>query len=245
MKSLSRGLDLLDAFAERPRRHFAELAAATRIPRSSLYRFLALLAARGFLRQDPLTSEYSPGPVLYRLGSSGAWLGELRQAARAVMPALGARTGESVYLYVREGATRVCVEALEGTRGTIRHAIKPGSVFPLHVGASGKAILAFLPDAERAVLLARLPLPRLGPGSITRRGELRAEVERIRRQGWAYSEAELASGAWAVAVPILDRTKTCVASLVVAGPMVRLERERLPEYARLLRAAVADLTRSL
>src|SRR3990172_5354491 len=158
VKSLSRGLDLLDAFAERPRRHFAELAAATRIPRSSLYRFLALLAARGFLRQDPLTSEYSPGPVLYRPGSRGA-------------PPGGRRRGG--------------------------------------------------------------------------RGEFGAEVERIRRQGWAYSEAELASGAWAVAVPILDRTKTCVASLVVAGPMVRLERERLPEYARLLRAAVADLTRSL
>lgn len=245
MKSLSRGLDLLDALAERPRRHFNELAAVTNIPRSSLYRFLALLESRGFLRHDPLTGEYSPGAILYRLGSTGAWLGELRRAARSVMPRLVDKIGESVYLYVREGATRVCVEALEGTRGTIRHAIKPGSVFPLHAGSSGKAILAFLPDDERTGLLARLPLTKLGPGSITRRAELRAEIARIRRQGWAYGEEELASGAWAVAVPILDRARVCVASLVVAGPMIRLERERLPEYARLLRAAVADLTRAI
>ena len=245
MKALSRGLDVLDAFAERPRRHFAELAAATGIPRSSLYRFLALLESRGFLRQDPLTGEYTPGAVLYRLGSSGAWLGELRQAARAVMRTLVDKIGESVYLYVREGTARVCVEALEGTRGTIRHAIKSGSVFPLHAGASGKVILAFLPDDERAVLLARLPLPRLGPGAITRRAELRAAIERIRRQGWAYGEEELASGAWAVAVPVFDKGRVCVASLVVAGPMIRLERERLPEYARQLRAAVDTMTRGL
>ena len=51
MKALSRGLDVLDAFAERPRRHFAELAAATGIPRSSLYRFLALLESRGEQRR--------------------------------------------------------------------------------------------------------------------------------------------------------------------------------------------------
>jgi len=243
VKSLSRGLDVLGAFAERPRRHFAELAAATGIPRSSLYRLLALLEARGFLRQDPLTGEYAPGSLLYRLGSGGAWSGELRQAARAVMPQLGDAIGESVYFYVREGATRVCVEALEGTRGTIRHAIKPGSVFPLHAGASGKAILAFLPDDERAVLLARLSLPKLGPGSITRRQELRAEVERTRQRGWAYGEEELSSGAWAIAVPVFDRTKTCVASLVVAGPMVRLDRGRVPEYAQLLLGAAAAVAR--
>ncbi len=245
MKTLSRGLDLLDSFALRPRRHFDELAASTGIPRSSLYRFLALLESRGFLRHDALTGEYSPGAVLFRLGSSGAWLGELRRAARSVMPRLVDKIGESVYLYVREGATRVCAEALEGTRGAIRHAIRPGSVFPLHAGASGKAILAFLPDDERAALLARLPLTRLGPGSITRRSELRAEIERTRRQGWAYGEEELASGAWAIAVPVFDRGGVCVASLVIAGPMIRLERERLPEHARLLQAAVADLTRAI
>jgi len=234
VKSLGRGLDILGSFAERPRQQFADLLAATRMPRSSLYRFLALLEARGFLRRAPLTGEWGAGMLLYRLGNSAVWIQELRQAARSLMPSLAATTGESVYLYARDGANRVCVEAIESTRGPIRHAVKPGSVFPLHQGASGKVILAFLPDAERDPLL---------PGSVARRRGLPAEIIRIRQQGYAYSENELADGAWGIAVPILDRAGAgdCVASLAVAGPLARFERSRVRQYVRLLREASGAL----
>ena len=234
MKSLGRGLDILGSFAERPRQQFADLLAATRMPRSSLYRFLALLEARGFLRRDALTGEYGVGMLLYRLGNRAVWIQELRQTARSLMPSLAATTGESVYLYARDGANRVCVEAIESTRGPIRHAVKPGSVFPLHQGASGKVILAFLPDAERDPLL---------PGGVARRRALPAEIIRIRQQGYAYSENELADGAWGIAVPILDRAGAgdCVASLAVAGPLARFERSRVRQYVRLLRAAAGAL----
>ena len=234
MKSLGRGLDILDSFADRPRQQFADLLAATRMPRSSLYRFLALLEARGFLRRDPLTGQYGAGMLLYRLGNSAVWIQELRQAARSLMPSLAATTGESVYLYARDGANRVCVEAIESTRGPIRHAVKPGSVFPLHQGASGKVILAFLSDAERSPLLV---------GGVARRRGLPAEIIRIRQQGYAYSENELSPGAWGLAVPILDRAGDCVASLAVAGPLARLERSRVRQYVRLLRGAAGALAR--
>lgn len=236
MKSLGRGLDILDSFAERPRQQFADLLAATRMPRSSLYRFLALLEARGFLRRDRVTGEYGVGTLLYRLGNSAVWIQELRQAARSLMPSLAAATGESVYLYARDGANRVCVEAIESTRGPIRHAVKPGSVYPLHQGASGKVILAFLSDAERAPLL---------PGGVARRRALPAEIIRIRQQGYAYSENELSPGAWGLAVPILDRASAgeCVASLAIAGPLARLERSRVRQYVRLLLGAAGALAR--
>lgn len=244
MKSLGRGLDILGSFAEQPRQRFADLLAATRMPRSSLYRFLALLEARGFLRRDRSTGEYGAGTLLYRLGNSAVWIQELRQAARSLMPSLAAATGESVYLYARDGANRVCVEALESTRGPIRHAVKPGSLFPLHQGASGKVILAFLPDAEQAALLAAMP-PGLPSGGAARRRALPAEIARIRQQGYAYSENELAAGAWGLAVPILDRAGAgeCVASLAVAGPLMRFERGRVRQYVRLLRAAADSLER--
>lgn len=241
MRGLARGLDILAGFAERPRQHFAEIAAATRLPRSSLYRFLAALEARGFVRHDPVTGEYSPGAVLYRLGGAEGWLREVRAAARRLMPGLAARLGESVYLYAREGASRVCLEVAESSLGPIKHTIEPGSVFPLHVGASGKAILAFLPEAERARLLARTRLARAGPGTITERARIEEELARVRRAGFAVSEQELAPGAWALAVPVRDPAGVCVGSLAVAGPLFRLRRDRLRDHARLLQAAAARL----
>ena len=243
MKSLRRGLDILGLFAERPRQDFAELAAATKLPRSSLYRFLAALEERGFVRHDPATGEYAPGVLLYRLGGANAWLHELRQAARAAMPALARQIGESVYLYARDGANRVCVEAAESGNGPIKHAMQPGSVFPLHAGASGKAILAFLPDAERARLVRTRVLRRFAPGTITRAEPLEAGLGRIRRAGWAWSEEEVSPGAWALAVPIRDAPGACVGSLGVAGPLFRLRRDRVRDWARLLQAASARLTK--
>lgn len=242
MKSLGRGLDILGSFAERPRQQFADLLTATRVPRSSLYRFLALLEARGFLRRDRLTGEYGAGILLYRLGNSAVWVQELRQHIRSLMPSLADATGESVYLYARDGANRVCVETIESARGPIRHVVKPGSVFPLHQGASGKVILAFLSEAERAELLAVMT-SRLAPGGAARRRTLPAEIIRIRQQGYAYSENELAAGAWGLAVPILDRAGDCVASLAIAGPLARFERSRVRQYVRLLRGAAGALER--
>ncbi|HBH02693.1 MAG: hypothetical protein A2W08_09760 [Candidatus Rokubacteria bacterium RBG_16_73_20] len=142
------------------------------------------------------------------------------------MPALARQIGES-----------------EAAKGPIKHAMEPGSVFPLHAGASGKAILAFLPDAERARLVRARLLRRFAPGTITEAQALEAELARIRRAGWAWSKEELAPGAWALAVPIHDAPGTCVGSLGVAGPVFRLRRERLRDWARLLEQASARLTK--
>lgn len=245
LKTLSRGLDILAAFADQPRRRFEELAGASRIPRSSLYRFISLLEARGFLRQDRATKEYFPGPLLYRLGNQGNGADHLRQLARSEMPGLVERIGESAYLYLRDWTSRVCVEVVESPQAPIKHLIKPGSSFPLYAGASGKVILAFLPDAECGRLLKGLRLKRIGPRTPTDHRALQRELKRIRQEGYAFSEEEMSVGAWALAVPIRDSSGRCVASLGVAGPLFRLNRDRIGEHARLLRKVAGRIQKRL
>lgn len=245
MKTFTRGLDLLTVFANRPRCRFDELTAATRIPRSSLYRFIATLEARGFLRQDSTTKEYLPGPLLYRLGHQGNGVDRLRQAAREQMTAVVERIGESAYLYVRDGDRRLCLEAVETTQAPIKHAITPGSSFPLYAGASGKAILAFLPEEERTHLLKGMTLKKVGPRTSPTRRALQGELMRIRKQGYAYSEEEVAAGAWALAVPVCDASENCIASLGVAGPLFRLHRDRIGEQARFLRTVGERIHKTL
>ena len=76
---------------------------------------------------------------------------------------------------------------------------------------------------------------KLGPGTPTSRRALQRELEHVRRQGYAYSEEEVSPGAWALAVPLRDPSGHCLASLGVAGPLFRLNRDRIDEYARFLR----------
>ncbi len=245
MKALSRGLDILTLFAERSRCRFEDLAVATRIPRSSLYRFLCTLEDRGFLRQNPTTKEYFPGPLLHRISHQGNGADQLRLAVRAEMPTLVERIGESAYLYVRDGARRVCVEAVETQQAPIKHFITPGSSFPLYVGASGKAILAFLPETERAELLKETPHKKFGPRTPISQRKLEHDLERIREQGYAYSEEEVSAGAWALAVPLRDASGRCVASLGVAGPLFRFIHDRIGEYARILRSVTDRIHKTL
>jgi len=139
MKSLRRGLDILTLFSERPRQDFAELRVATKLPRSSQYRFLRTLEEGGVVRQDPLSRAWAPGRLLYRLGSAGGGLRERRTLARVATRTLACQIGRSVYVHARDGTNRGRVEVFEA-------------------GASGKAIPAFLPTDERARLVgARLP----------------------------------------------------------------------------------------
>ena len=244
MKALTKGLDLLAVFADRPRCRFEELATRTRIPRSSLYRFLAVLESRGFLRQDRATREFFTGPLVYRLGNHGNGLDHMRHAVLSEMPRVVERVGESAYLYVREGVNRVCVEVVETEVAPIKHFIKAGSSFPLYAGASGKAILAFLPEIERARILKEMTPKKLGPGAPTDRRSLQRELERVSRRGYAYSEEEVSPGAWALAVPLRDSSGHCIASLGVAGPLFRLNRDRIDEYARFLRGVVGRIQKT-
>ncbi len=241
LKSLSRALEVLLAFSlERPLATVDELAHATGIPRSSLYKFLDNLERKGFVRHDPLARAYGPGVSLFRLGRVAAEGINLAGAASPLMRRLVDAAGESVYLSVRLGAERVCIDVAETPHGHIKYAVKPGATSPLHAGASGKVLLAFLPEGERAAVLRRLRLGPTAPRTITDRAELTRRLAEIRERGWDYSEEELAVGTWAFAAPVRDPDGDPVASLAIAGPLGRPDparRQRL--LPLLLRAVVA------
>lgn len=246
LKSLSKALDVLLSFAiERPLATAEELAANTGIPKSSVYKFLQNLERKGFVRQDRLTRMYGPGVSLFRLGRVAAESINLVGAAAPVMRRLVQAAGESVYLSVRLGRERVCIDFIETSHGHIKYAVKPGATSPLHAGASGKVLLAFLPDAEREALLKTLRLTRATPRTITRAEELGRRLAEIRARGWDASEEELALGTWAVAAPILDPEGSPIASLTVAGPLIRQDPARRERLLDLLLGATREIERTL
>jgi DNA-binding IclR family transcriptional regulator len=110
-----------------------------------------------------------------------------------------------------------------------------GVPFPLHAGASSKAFLAFLPEAEIEAYLAR-GLVRLTPGTVTDPRKLRRELAEIRDRGWASSFEERQSGAASVAAPIFDHSTQPAAVVSICGPAVRFADEAQNCVALLLAA---------
>jgi DNA-binding IclR family transcriptional regulator len=99
--------------------------------------------------------------------------------------------------------------------------------------ATGKLLLAFLPEDRRDALIEQLDLERRTPHTITSRTALRAELAAVRKRGHARSIEEGSVGVAALAVPVRDSEGRVIASIAINAPAVRLDARRqkavLPE----------------
>ena len=245
---LDRSLDLLEALADAPAGAplgVSELARRAGVTKSAAFRILANLERRGYVAKDAVSARYTLGTHLVYLGERSLGAIDLRAAARPALEALQRRFGETVNLGVRDGAEVIYVDMIESFHG-LRMSARVGGRDYLHSTALGKAILAFLPSAERDRLL-HLPgeLPARTERTITDPVKLRAELERVRERGIAEDHDENEVGARCLGAPIFDHRGVVAGAISVSAPDSRLDDARAAEVAAAVRAESAAITRRL
>jgi DNA-binding IclR family transcriptional regulator len=209
-RTLARGLAVLNALGTASEgATVAELSDATDLDRAVLYRLLETLGETGFVVRDPETRRYHLGVALVELGSRASRGLEVRRLALPGMRLLMEQTREAVCLAVRDRQDVVVVDRVEPPGLFVRVGYHVGFRHPMHVGAHGRALLAFLDGDERAQLVPSNPT-------------IAAEVDASRSRGFAVSADELERGAAGVAAPILDRTGRPIAAIGVVAPSPRL-----------------------
>ena len=114
----------------------------------------------------------------------------------------------------------------------------------MHATSSGKVLLAHLPAPAIDARLAA-PLERFTPRTVTDVKALRAELERVRADGYARTVEELEEGLNAVAAPVFADNGQVVAAISVSGPSFRLTEERLAQVAGAVRTAAAEISARL
>jgi DNA-binding IclR family transcriptional regulator len=134
---LDKAVVVLQAVASSPAT-LAELVVRTQLPRATVHRLAAALEVHGLLRRDAV-GRYELGLGLVSLGHTAAQRFPLVDLARPVLDDLREVTGESVQLFVREGAQRRCVVSLESPHG-LRWIVPQGSLLPLDVGSAGRIL---------------------------------------------------------------------------------------------------------
>jgi len=160
---------------------------------------------------------------------------ELRRQALPHLEWLNERTGENAELHVRQGETRVPIELVRSPHN-LRPFVEIGAPLPLHLGASGKVLLAWLPEAKRETL-AVASAARFDDKGVFDTGALRTQFDRIRAQGWAASDGERSSGVAALAAPAFDAGGRVVGAILVSMPSVRLSAKRCRGVAPLVKEA--------
>lgn len=193
-----------------------ELVERTALPKSTLYRLLALLKKWGFVVDSGHT--YAPGPMCLPLAWGFDRSSYLVQQAHAEIVTLSRKSDESVGLLVAVNNQVVCLDMVESDQ-SLRCSFVKGRGLPLHRGASAKALLAFMGTAERRVILDQL----LADETLSSEGvdTLLAQLEVIRQQGYAMSDSEVDQGVWGVSVPIFYQGMTASAVVTLMAPVAR------------------------
>ena len=233
VEALARGLDVLACFDDhRPAMTLSEIAVATGLARPTARRLLLTLAELGYVRVSD--NSFALTPKVLSLGmayvsSLGLW-----DLARPHLEALVARTGESSSMAQLDGSDIVYVARVAVPK-IIALRVDIGTRFPAARTSQGKVLLAALGEDEVAAALAEPSRSGLPPGPERSVADLQRELIRVRAQGWALADEELAPGVRSVAAPVRDGTGTVRAAMNVTVHAAETSTEKLlADYLPLL-----------
>jgi IclR family pca regulon transcriptional regulator len=220
LRLLARGLAVLDCFSsERPSLSLTDLASVTHLPVPTAWRLVRGLVALGYLTRNEV-KRYQP--TVRTLALTQGSLGRL--AFLNPYPRLGAlasETGVGWVMHVLDGLETAVVAF--GFAHAVQMETTPlGQRFPALTYAPGLAIVAFLPDAERELLLDRVGVPRQG----RTRDDLRQQLNRVAMAGVAAVDNPPLA---VVAAPVLDFQCRPVASVAVVAYYADANSSRLQE----------------
>lgn len=215
------------------------IADETEEPISSTYRLLANLQAMGWVEPATSRGSYRLGVDVMRLGGIAKDRLDVRESAMPALRRLRERTGATSFLCIRSDDRAVCVERIEGAH--VRSlALTLGQSLPLHLGAAPRAILSFLPRAEREAVLSRL----LDPSDTGTRGRAEQEIDATRDAGVAVSDGDVTPGIAALGAPIFDHRGEVRGALSVSGLRGTILGDEI-DVAGLVRDAAEDVSRAL
>lgn len=238
VQSLARGLSVIRAFdAEHAVLSLSDVARRTELTRAAARRFLHTLGSLGYVRTDG--RQFSLTPRVLDLGFSYLSALSVPEIIQPHLEALSREVGESVSAAVLDG-TDVVYVARVPTRRIMSVRITIGTRFPAYATSMGRILLAALPEADADAVLSASVLEAHTDRTLTDPAALRAELERVRAQGWALVDGELEPGLRSIAAALRDRRGEVVAAINVSTSATRDTIEHVrEEYLPLLRATCA------
>lgn len=244
--SVDRVLQLLLLFRDRRTLRVADAARELGVAASTAHRLLAMLQLHGFIAQDSETRQYVPGPAILELGSALHRHGPSTERAQAATDALSGQLDETSNVSVLQHTSVVFIAGTD-SQHTLRIANQTGRRVEAFHSSPGKAMLADL-SPERVRVLYPSEMLTDGLNDVTvRRASLEAELDEVRRNGYATNDVPNSSGAGdflSIAVPIRQRG-TAIAALSIAAPAQRVTVEWKRRAIECLRRSAASLEREI
>lgn len=233
--SINRAFDIIEHIQMVDGAGVTELAGQLGMPKSTVHSHLTTLRDRGYVSKDE-DGTYRLSLQFLVLGGSVRERRTIYGLVQPLLEELAQETGEGVSYIVEHNGKLVFVGTAHG-EDAIKTDVHIGFCTDMHTTPEGKLLLAFLPDERRNAILDDIDFPidnRVGRASFL------AELDDIREAGVAYSKESIVKNVTAISAPIIDNQDVLHGVVVIAGPSLRFDEERIEELTELLRYKISE-----
>lgn len=238
VKSLAKALHVLDCFSnDKPELGVTEIAKMLDLQKSTVHNIVSTYKDLGYLQQNPETGKYQLGVKLLQFSYIINNHMGLRKFFLPYLQEIANKVNETVYLGIPHGGDVLYIENQAPFNSVSTRNIL-GEHAPMYCTGLGKVMLAFLSDAEREEALDR-PLTPFTENTITTREALFAELEEIRRRGYAVDNMEHEYGVVCLALPVFGAGGRIVAAVSASAPSLRLTPDVIKQNAVTMREILA------
>lgn len=225
LQTVSRAFDVIRALQELNGARVTEVADYLDLSKSVVYNYLGTLKKERYVYQQG--DSYNLSLQFLLLGEFVRNQNSLFQNGRAEVDTLAAKTKEYAHLSTEQHGLSYNLYKVQGENavGNEYQMRKLQEADYLHVSATGKAILAYLPAERVNWIIDKYGLPARTEYTITSHDDLLHELETIRENGYAINDEEEVRGLQAIGAPILSEHGRALGAISVSGPVRRFSDE--------------------
>ena len=233
VRAVERALDILLCFTmETPTLSLTEIAEQVGMHKSTIHRLLATLESKRFITRDKATGMYQLGFLLFELASVMLHDLDIQRWALPYLQQLSLQSEETADLAILDNGHVVYLQVVESSQ-RVKIAAAVGEKLPAYCTATGKAFLAYFPEAQVRKMLAH-GMTKYTENTIVSEEDLFKNLHEIRERGFSISEQEYEKDINAVAAPIMDANGCPVAVIAIVGPSYRMSHDRMLMLGQLI-----------
>lgn len=231
--NLFKACGVLSVLAERPEGvTSAEIENLVEVPRTSAFRILKTLCSEEMAEKRG--SLFFPGPALIKIGLKSLQSFQVRPLSIPFLSDLAISTNCTAHLAIPSGYQSLILE-VHDSPNPVRVASRPGAIVPLYCSSTGKVFLAFRYEQEVEGYFSQHSCVKFTPNTIVTADQMRQEINRIKRDGYAVDNHEFHEDVRCVAAPVHDSQGQVIAAIGITGPAMHFSEVKTMEFGQLVR----------
>jgi DNA-binding IclR family transcriptional regulator len=242
--AITRAIEILFALSSSPEPLSAiKIAEKLKISKASIHRIMVHLESIGILERELGSKKFITGQRLNALSIETLINSPNKSIRHSILESLVNDLRETCNITALAGSKVIYIDRVE-SQWPLRIHLQPGSMVPIHCGASGKLFLSYMPAEQRRRVLNSIALVKYTEHTVINIEKIEKELKKIRKQNYGLDIEEFMQGLIGIAVPIFNQNSKICGTVSIHIPTVRHDLSEAIGYIPKLRIAAEKISQT-